>query len=72
MIALDQAAMAAASSARPHRRKERIPPGDTARHAAQQLLPMQPSSPQQPSLLTATITDLSAYEAAAKNRTTLP
>lgn len=66
VVALDQAAMAAASSARPHRRKERIPPGQTARAAAQLLLPIDPTRP------AATVTDLSAYEAAAQNRTTLP
>ena len=68
VIALDQAAMAAvnsAGSARPHRRKERIPPGDAARAAAQLLLPVDPT-------FTATVTDLAAYEAAAQNRTTLP
>ena len=65
VIALDQAALAGASSARPHRRKERIPPGPAARAAAQLLLPINPTTP-------ATVTDLSAYEAAARNRTTLP
>ena len=37
VVALDAAAMAGASSARPHRRKERIPPGPTARAAANTL-----------------------------------
>jgi len=61
VVALDQAALAGASSARPHRRKERIPPGPAASAAAQLLLPIdiQP---------TATVTDLSAYEAAAQNQ----
>ncbi len=67
VVALDQAALAGASSARPHRRKERIPPGPAARAAAQLLLLIDPTLQ-----LTATVTDLSAYEAAAQNRTTLP
>jgi hypothetical protein len=37
VIALDAAAMAAASSGRGHRRKERIPPGPEARAAATEL-----------------------------------
>jgi hypothetical protein len=37
VLALDQAAMAAASSAAPHRRKQRIPPGTAARAAADAL-----------------------------------
>lgn len=38
VIALDTAAMATASTGRPHRRKERIPPGLAAKAAAAQLL----------------------------------
>jgi hypothetical protein len=37
VLALEQAAMAAASSATPHRRKQRIPPGTAARAAADAL-----------------------------------
>jgi len=71
VIALDHAALAGASSARPHRRKERIPPGPAAHAAAQLLLPIDPVSA--PSATTgAAVTDLSAYETAAQNRTTLP
>ena len=64
VVALDQAAMAAASSARPHRRKERIPPGPAARTAADTLLGR--DTP-----LAATVVDLSAYERAATGRNTL-
>ena len=38
VIALDAAAMATAATGRPHRRKERIPPGPAAKAAAAQLL----------------------------------
>ena len=37
VLALEQAAMAAASSGTPHRRKQRIPPGTAARAAADAL-----------------------------------
>jgi hypothetical protein len=37
VLALEKAAMAAATSAAPHRRKQRIPPGPTARAAAEAL-----------------------------------
>jgi transposase len=62
--ALDVAAMAAASTGRPHRRKERIPPGPAARAAANALLGTE-STPM------ATVVDLTAYEAAAHGRNTL-
>jgi len=68
VVALDQAAMAAVSaggSGRPHRRKERIPPGHAARTAAAALHGRPTNTP------VATVTDLSAYERAAQNRTTL-
>ena len=73
VIALDTAAMAAASTGRPHRRKERIPPGPAAKAAAAQLLQAhgnttdiaQCSTPPTDS----TVIDLSAYERAAQNRT---
>jgi hypothetical protein len=64
VVALDAAAMAGASSARPHRRKERIPPGPAARAAADILT-------DQPTTSNATVTDLSAYERAAAGRNTL-
>jgi len=65
VAALDRAAMAAAAAAtgRPHRRKERIPPGPAARAAADSLRGAeQPLSP---------VIDLTAYEQAAKGRNTL-
>jgi hypothetical protein len=73
VIALDTAAMATAATGRPHRRKERIPPGPAAKAAAAQLLRIkqadssvhQSSTPSTDS----TVIDLSAYERAAQNRT---
>ena len=73
VIALDTAAMATAATGRPHRRKERIPPGPAAKAAAAQLLALKQSAttaiktsaPQTDS----TVIDLSAYERAALNRT---
>jgi transposase len=73
VIALDAAAMATASTGRPHRRKERIPPGPAAKAAAAQLLTLpgdthtaaQSSIPSTDS----PVIDLSAYERAAQKRT---
>ena len=65
VTALDHAAMAAATSAgRPHRRKERIPPGLAARAAADTLRSDQPEP-------TGTVINLAAYEQAARGRNTL-
>ena len=50
---------------RPHRRKQRIPPGPAALVAAEQLR----GAADQPSQ---TVIDLAAYAAAAENRKTLP
>ncbi len=76
VIALDAVAMATATIGRPHRRKERIPPGPAARAAAQQLrLPAGDSATgAQTSIPTtdstdSTVIDLSAYERAAQKRT---
>jgi hypothetical protein len=73
VIALDAAAMATATTGRPHRRKERIPPGPAAKAAAAQLLQMNPEDPspgQSPTRSTdSTVIDLSAYERAAQRRT---
>lgn len=55
--------MASATPGRPHRRKERIPPGSAALRAAAALT----SAAAQPS----TVISLAAYEQAAKNRNTL-
>lgn len=76
VIALDAAAMAAANSERPHRRKQRIPPGSAARAAAaelrQRLLSDTDTAGELSTTTThATIIDLSVYERAAQQRTTL-
>jgi transposase len=78
VIALDAAAMAAAITGRPHRRKERIPPGPAARAAAAELrqrfttshTPNTTESRTAPTDSTVVI-DLSAYERAAQLRSTL-
>jgi hypothetical protein len=73
VIALDTAAMATASVGRPHRRKERIPPGTAAKAAAAQLLQLKTTNTDATELSTAstdsTVIDLSAYERAAQKRT---
>jgi transposase len=78
VIALDAAAMAAASSGgRGHRRKERIPPGPEARAAATELRKRLTTGGDRAvieSPITTTdsiVIDLSAYERAAQKRTTL-
>ncbi len=63
VTALEAIALAAAPPGRPHRRKERIPPGPAALHAAAVLI----GTAAAPS----TVIDLAAYEQAAKNRNTL-
>lgn len=73
VLALDATAMATATTGRPHRRKERIPPGAAARAAADHLrragddpAPFcQIATPSTDS----TVIDLSAYERAAQKRT---
>jgi hypothetical protein len=73
VIALDTAAMAMAATGRPHRRKERIPPGPEAKAAAAQLLRFHaettPSDQSHTPSTDSTVIDLSAYERAAQNRT---
>ena len=73
VIALDAVAMATAATGRPHRRKERIPPGPAATAAAAHLLSLwSNSSPATESPTTSTdstVIDLSAYERAAQKRT---
>jgi transposase len=76
VIALDAAAMAAANTGRPHRRKERIPPGPAARAAAAELRQRLAASGravvETPTTTTdSTVIDLSAYERAAQLRSTL-
>jgi transposase len=73
VIALDAAAMATATTARPHRRKERIPPGPAAKAAAAQLITLRGDTTDKPESSTpstdSTVIDLSAYERAAQRRT---
>lgn len=72
VIALDAAAMATAATGRPHRRKERIPPGPAAKAAAAQLLRLNSGDTPQAETSTSTnstVIDLSAYERAAQKRT---
>lgn len=72
VIALDAAALATAATGRPHRRKERIPPGPAAKAAAQ-LIQLRDSrstvAESSPARTDPTVIDLSAYERAAQNRT---
>ncbi|MCH5645696.1 MULTISPECIES: IS21 family transposase [unclassified Gordonia (in: high G+C Gram-positive bacteria)] len=71
VVALDTLAQASASSSRrPHRRKERIPPGDTAREAADAL--RHNSTDSSTTDAAASVIDMSVYERAAQNRTHLP
>lgn len=83
VYALEQAAMAGADTGRPHRRKERIPPGTEARAAAAALREMastaEVSTPDsemhysttQSEVEAAVLYDLSVYERAAHGRNTL-
>jgi hypothetical protein len=76
VIALDTAAMAAANTGRPHRRKERIPPGPEARAAAAELRKRLAAGDRAgdeilTSTTDSTVIDLSAYERAAQLRSTL-
>lgn len=72
VIALEQLVLAGHDTSRPHRKKERIPPGPASRAAAEQLRASQ-------QLLTETISDtdrdvvidLSTYDRAANGRNTL-
>jgi len=75
VIALDAAAMAAANTGRPHRRKQRIPPGPAARAAAAELRERIASEggviESATTTTNSTVIDLSAYERAAQLRSTL-
>ena len=66
VTALNTAALTAASPARPHRRKQRIPPGPAARAAAAAL-----SDTDTDTAATAVVIDLTRYAAAAAGRNTL-
>jgi transposase len=63
ITALEAIAMASAPPGRPHRRKERIPPGPGSLRAAVALTGATETA--------STVIDLAAYEQAAKNRNTL-
>lgn len=73
VLALNAAAMATATSGRPHRRKERIPPGPAAKAAAANLLAAKDAETvgiqSSTSTNNPTVIDLSAYERAAQKRT---
>lgn len=64
VIALEKIALASAPPGKPHRKKERIPPGERARLAAKQLIAPVPAS-------SGTVIDLSVYESIARGRNTL-
>jgi transposase len=65
VAALDAAALAAFTTARPHRGKVRVPPGAAAQAAAAVLLG-------EPTTTTTPVIDLAAYAAAAERRRSLP
>lgn len=74
VIALERAVMAAAATGnagRPHRRKERIPPGPAALAAAAALRPDALPSSTSGTDTASTVIDLGAYERAATGRNTL-
>ncbi|PKW17328.1 IS21 family transposase [Saccharopolyspora spinosa] len=73
VLALEHAAITAATSARPHRSKQRIPPGPAARAAADTLRTRTSGSPTTPGAAGAEVViDLARYAAAAAARTTPP
>ena len=70
VIALEQLVLAGHDTSRPHRRKERIPPGPAARTAAEQLRAHQ--QPEATAVLNNDVViDLSKYDRAATGRNTL-
>ena len=73
VVALEQAAMAAATPAAPHRRKQRIPPGPAARAAAEALRTgTSPEAGTQAGTdAKEVVVDLARYAAAAQGRNTL-
>jgi hypothetical protein len=68
--ALENAVLSAFTTAPPHRKKVRIPPGAAARAAAEQLLANHADRPTATS--SDVVIDLTTYAAAAANRRTLP
>ena len=69
VLALEQAAMTAASPAAPHRRKQRIPPGPAALAAAG--CPARRRRPATAEPAGEAVIDLARYAAAARGRNTL-
>lgn len=76
VTALNTAALAAFTTAAPHRSKRRIPPGPAAREAANILRSNNPTAGDKPACATgpasASVTDLTRYAQAAERRRTLP
>ncbi len=72
--ALQTAVLNTFTTAPPHRKKVRIPPGEAARAAAEQLLSARHDPHRAPSTTPSseTVIDLATYAAAAANRRTLP
>lgn len=71
VIALEQLVLAGHDTSRPHRRKERIPPGPAARAAADALLARQQPTTTVGDDHTDVVIDLSKYDRAATGRNTL-
>jgi len=73
VVALDTLAMAGTvTGGRPHRRKERIPPGQQALQAAEQLRHNTTTTEDTSVRAGPSVIDMSVYERAAQNRTQLP
>jgi transposase len=71
--ALETAVLGAFTTAPPHRKKVRIPPGEAARAAAEQLLSAQHTQHDQHATTSSEVViDLATYAAAAATRRTLP
>jgi len=70
--ALEVAALAAFDTGKPHRRKQRIPPGPGARAAALLLGQGQATTAPPATATTTTVVDLAAYAQAAERRRSLP
>jgi transposase len=74
VLALETAALAAFTTAAPHRRKQRIPPGPAARAAAEALRPTTPTTAGPGTaevVIDPVVIDLAAYDRAARGRNTL-
>lgn len=77
VTALEARVLASHDDSAPHRRKERIPPGHAARTAADALRERHrpddtSTTSARPATTADVVTDLSAYDRAAKGRNTLP